>query len=98
VFGVGAYFRTDQVTIYGDTRSYLRRGASGAEFRSHFCPICGSTVYWFAEKVPEHVGVAVGAFADAAFPAPVRSVWEQSMHHWVCIDTAKQHYPTGRTG
>jgi len=35
-----------------------------------FCPVCGSTVYWTGEGFPGYVAVAIGAFADPAFPAP----------------------------
>jgi hypothetical protein len=31
----------------------------------HFCPSCGSTVYWEPARKPDMIGVAVGAFADA---------------------------------
>jgi hypothetical protein len=31
----------------------------------------------------DQIGVAVGGFADRDFPAPTRSVWEQSRHGWV---------------
>jgi hypothetical protein len=38
----------------------------------------------------------VGAFVDASFPPPVRSVWERSKHHWMTIDVASQHFDKGR--
>lgn len=34
------------------------------------------------------IGVAVGAIADPNYPAPVRSVFEQSKHRWVDINGA----------
>ena len=96
VFGVGAYFPQGQVTIHGATTSYSRATESG-NFTSHFCPACGSSVYWFAAKNAGLVGVAVGAFTDASFPPPNRSVWEQSMHAWVQVPPAEQHFPKGRS-
>jgi hypothetical protein len=40
-------------------------------------------------------GIAVGAFADASFPAPVRSVWERSRHAWTEIPV-EHHFDKGR--
>jgi len=56
--------------------------------RSYFCPDCGSTVYWKADKRPTMIGVAVGAIADPSYPAPVASVFERSKHRWVEINGA----------
>lgn len=39
--------------------------------------------------------VAVGAFADPAFPAPVRSVWERSRHAWMAVPV-EHHFDKGR--
>ena len=49
----------------------------------YFCLHCGATVYWKASRKPEMVGVAVGAFADPAFPAPSRAVYVEHRHRWL---------------
>ena len=95
-FGVGAYYAQADVAIEGATSEYSRATTSGASFVSHFCRTCGSTVFWYANLRPGFIGVAVGAFGDSQFPAPVRSVWEQSMHEWVQIGSAQQHFPQAR--
>lgn len=84
-FGVGAFYPVEAVTISGAPKGYVRAAASGGEVRFYFCPDCGSTVYWKAGNLPAMIGVAVGAIADPDFPAPVRSVFEQSKHAWVEI-------------
>ena len=43
----------------------------------HFCPTCGSTVYWEGEGFPGYVAVAIGNFADPNFPGPTIAVWER---------------------
>jgi hypothetical protein len=91
VFGVGAYYAEDKVSIRGATKEYSRPTDSGSSFVTHFCPECGSTVFWRAGKNPGFVGIAVGAFTDPAFPAPIRSVWEQSMHGWVQPPPGQRH-------
>src|SRR5262249_4950903 len=62
VLGVGAYYPESSVAVTGDTRQYERGTDSGNRFTTHFCPSCGSTVYWFASRMPGSVGIAVGAF------------------------------------
>lgn len=84
-FGVGAFYPVEAVTISGAPKGYVRAAASGGEIRFYFCSDCGSTVYWKADNLPAMIGVAVGAIADPDFPAPVRSVFEQSKHAWVEI-------------
>ncbi len=87
-FGLGAFYPTEAVTISGTSNEYVRTAASGGTVRSYFCPQCGSTVYWKADNLPAMIGVAVGAIADPNFPAPIRSVFEQSKHIWVEISGA----------
>ena len=50
---------------------------------SHFCPVCGSTVYYFRASDPARTGVRVGAFADQTFPPPIGSGLEEYRHPWV---------------
>jgi hypothetical protein len=90
-FGVGAFYPTDAVTISGSPKEYVRTAASGGKVRSYFCSDCGSTVYWKADNLPAMIGVAVGVIADPNFPAPVKSVFEQSKHTWMGISGA-QHF------
>jgi hypothetical protein len=86
VFGAQARFPRAQVTaIEGRATPYVRRGDSGEPITFHFCPQCGSTVYWVLGAAPELIAVAVGAFADPAFPPPLHSVYERRRHAWVGV-------------
>jgi hypothetical protein len=49
---------------------------------SHFCPVCGSTVYYFRKSDPARTGVRVGAFGDPTFPPPMGSGFEEYAHPW----------------
>lgn len=91
-FGVGAFYPADAVAIAGTPKEFTRVAASGGKVQSYFCPDCGSTVYWKAERLPSMIGVAVGAVADPKFPPPVRSIFEQSKHDWIQIDSAADHF------
>ena len=91
-FGVGAFYPVDAVAISGTSKQFTRDAASGGKVHTYFCPNCGSTIYWKADNLPSLIGVAVGALADPKYPAPVRSVFEQSKHNWVQIDGAVEHF------
>jgi hypothetical protein len=83
VFGVSAYFREAQITPGGTSKIFVRDGQDGRKLQIHFCPECGTSVYWTLDIRPGFVGVAAGAFADPDFPAPAHSLWEQSRHAWL---------------
>src|ERR1043166_4960913 len=80
-----ARFRREQVTVAGGSTAWTRKAASGNVLTFHFCPRCGSTVYWEGEGFPKYVAVAIGSFADPDFPAPTIAVWEESRHRWVSL-------------
>jgi hypothetical protein len=61
-------------------------GDSGGAATFHFCPTCGSTVYWQLASAPDLVAVAVGNFADPCFPKPRHSVYEERKHSWANIE------------
>jgi hypothetical protein len=56
---------------------------SSATSTSRFCPTCGSTVLWEPARKPDATAVALGAFADPAFPGPAKEVHVNRRHHWV---------------
>ncbi|MGA8824520.1 MAG: GFA family protein, partial [Pseudolabrys sp.] len=41
-----ARFRREQVTFAGKATTWTRTAESGHALTFHFCPMCGSTVYW----------------------------------------------------
>jgi hypothetical protein len=61
----------------------LRTDSDADLVTSHFCPECGSTVYYFRKSDPARTGVKVGAFADNKFPPPMGSGFEEYAHPWV---------------
>ena len=82
VFAALARFRAP-FRVFGTTTEYVRVGDQGARFIFRFCPVCGTTVFHAEEGDAETVSVAVGAFADPAFPAPRVSVYDSRRHPWV---------------
>jgi hypothetical protein len=78
-----ARYAREQVTVAGRSTAWTRTAESGNVLTFHFCPVCGSTVYWEGQGFPGMIAVAVGAFADPTFPPPVIAVWEETRHLWV---------------
>lgn len=85
-FGVVVFFPKEQVRTDGPSKVYMRRTDSGRKVEFHFCPECGTSVFWYAEFRPDHVGIAFGAFADTSMPWPTASVWETTRHPWMTFD------------
>ena len=84
-FAVQTRFPVECVTITGDYKQWTRYGDEGGEGIMHFCPTCGSTVFYRVTADPSTIAVAVGAFADPAFPPPEYTVYENRKHAWVEI-------------
>ena len=47
-----ARFRRENVTFAGQLTTWKRTAESGNAMTFHFCPACGSTVYWGGEGLP----------------------------------------------
>jgi len=92
----GAFYPKSEVRIEGDHKIYARKADSGYESRFHFCPNCGGNVFWEGDRNSAIYGITVGSFADPNFPPPTYSLWEESMHDWLGLRVATEHFPRGR--
>ncbi|RDJ00722.1 GFA family protein [Dyella solisilvae] len=90
-FGVQARFREESVVIRGAATAYVRSGDSGGRATFHFCPVCGTTVYYQLEEAKGLVGVPVGAFTRQDLPPPSISVFEECMQAWVRLPDDIEH-------
>lgn len=104
VFQVSAHFKNNQIVgIDGESSVYngLESDGVGTAIGNfgvsyHFCPTCGSTVYWTLERWPDLYGIAVGNFVDPGFPPPTRDVWTELRHDWIPPipgAVAYEHFP-----
>jgi hypothetical protein len=92
VFAVQTRFPREQVTIEGKSTVWkfpagaaqpvTFRNCASAGVTFHFCPVCGSTVYYTVNGDDSRIGVKVGTFADPTFPPPVISGFEAYRHSW----------------
>lgn len=90
-FGAQARFPSVAVEVSGPSTAYRRIADSGNAITFHFCPHCGSTVYYAPEAEPGVIAVPLGAFADPDFPRPRVSVYESRRHGWVGLPDDIEH-------
>ena len=93
--GSGAIFEKTQVTLEGEQKVFERDAAEGRKLRFHFCPHCGTSLYWDGDLRPDWCVVAVGAFADPTFPSPSASIFEESKPAWVQLPDGIKHFQRG---
>jgi hypothetical protein len=91
-FGVTVYFQPAQMTARCGAETTFRRPGAASTF--HFCPRCGSSLWWAPDDASEDwIGVAGGCFADPALPSPARMVFTASKHPYVCPPEGVLTYP-----
>ena len=89
-FAVQARWPKTLVQIEGKSRAFVNVADSGNSATFHFCPDCGSDVYYeidgkFDDKFNDLVAIPLGAFDDPYSFTPAFSVWEARKHEWVEI-------------
>jgi hypothetical protein len=84
-FGMQAGFKADQVQVVGRFSDFTRTSdeADRKAHAFHFCPDCGSQVFYTEPTEPDMIVVSVGSFADPTFPPPTESGYESRRHPWV---------------
>ncbi len=91
-FGVSVYFASPDVTVTGETRPYAFTTESGRAFTTHFCPTCGTSVFWRVAVFPDLIGVAGGTFDPPTFWfVPVTEVFTRSRAPFVHLDVPQSH-------
>ena len=85
-FAVQARWPAEQVQIEGSSKTFVKAGDSGNPATFHFCPECGSDVYYVIDgKFDGLIAIPLGAFDDPYFGKPEYSVYEGRKHEWVDI-------------
>ena len=84
-FGMQAAFRPDQVQVVGRYNDFSRisEEADQKEHAFHFCPDCGSQVFYTEPTEPDLIVISVGSFADPSFPPPTESGYDFRRHEWL---------------
>ena len=89
-FAVQARWPKNDVRIEGASKTFVIVADSGNRATFHFCPECGSDVYYeidgkFDDKFNDLLAVPLGVFDDPYFATPDFSVWESRKHDWLEI-------------
>jgi hypothetical protein len=91
-FGTGGYFLKTQMTVSGTSNTWGRVAPTGRALKNHFCPGCGTTLYWTLEMRPDFIGVSFGTF-DTRLPEPIRVIWTEEQHDWINFSEDLPHFP-----
>jgi hypothetical protein len=70
IYGIAAFFSRDRIDVTGVHSDFVRVSDSGHDVTFHFCPRCGSTVFWEPARKPDLIAVAVGCFSESSFQRP----------------------------
>jgi hypothetical protein len=91
-FGMQAGFKADQIQVNGRFGDFARISdeADKKEHVFHFCPDCGSQVFYTEPTEPDLIVVSVGSFADPSFPPPTESGYDSRRHRWVELPDSMQ--------
>jgi len=89
-----AGFKAGQVQVAGRFHDYARVSdeADSKEHVFHFCPDCGSQVFYTEPTEPDLIVVSVGSFADPSFPPPTESGYDSRRHPWVRLPDSVSRY------
>ncbi len=82
-FGVSHYYAASLILArHGSPKIFTRTGSMGTVYHFHFCPDCGSTVYWTVEGSDEF-GVSGGCFAASDMRKPDSVVYVSTAYRWI---------------
>jgi hypothetical protein len=91
-FGWQAYFLEAQV---GEPAGEARpRSVPVSEPQTrHFCPHCGTTVWWTSGTAPGLVGVAGGTFESGVLAEPIATYGDNNRCAWLDLPAGWVRYP-----
>lgn len=92
-----ALFRTPDVTVTGETRSFARPSNSGATFTRTFCPTCGTPLLGRSSRAEAVTMLPVGMLGGgAAWYRPNQLIFARSHRDWDVVDAALPRWQTYR--
>ncbi|MFN9678591.1 MAG: GFA family protein [Betaproteobacteria bacterium] len=86
-FGISSYFKKmDVLSQEGKTNVYaFHHTAQGNDQERHFCPNCGTTLFWYNSGLPQDIGIAAGCFVGELPGEPQLSVTHAKRYQWVSL-------------
>lgn len=89
-FGIAVFYDRQRTSVSGISHVFERGSDSGSSIAHNFCPVCGTTVFWYPARKPTLVAVAGGCFAGEDFPQPTQQVYEHHGKAWLILQTKEQ--------
>lgn len=97
-FSEPVFFTTERVKFSGGPfATYEHRSdESGRWLRMQFCPRCGTTLSWTAQRRPGIHGINGGTFDDPDWVQVVRKhIWTRSARRWIVIPADVECFEKG---
>ena len=91
-----ALFRSGDVTVTGETRSFTRPSHSGASFTSRFCPVCGTPLGGRSSRAGSVTILPIGLLGGVGWYRPNQLIFARSHHDWDLVDAALPRWQTYR--
>ncbi|EPE97210.1 glutathione-dependent formaldehyde-activating protein [Rhizobium grahamii CCGE 502] len=79
------FFDTELTEKIGSSTTYKKAKDSGKSLEFHFCPTCGSAVFWKPYFRPGLTAVALGCFDSTLGLKPSQTVYDEYRHAWVAV-------------
>ena len=83
---VAVVYGDQEAEISGTTKEYTTPGGSGMPVHYHFCPDCGSRVYFAAEVLDGFIGFSLGTFDDSLAFEPESEIFTNYKMKWIRDD------------
>ena len=97
-FSEPVIFKMEQIEFSGGPRSTYEHHSDESQrwLRMDFCPRCGTTVSWTAERRPGTRGINGGTFDDPNWVQIVRKhIWTRSAQRWIVIPADVECFEKG---
>jgi len=80
------------LSIQGSPKTYTKKGDSGSEVVSRFCPNCGSTILSEPAAMPGASILRAGTLDDTAWLKPTMEIYCDSAQSWVQLGGGMQRF------
>ena len=89
---INVCFRTEAITIDGETRDYRSVADSGNVMHRRFCPKCGTPLFSEAEARPHLIFVRAGTLDRSDVVKPAATIWTTQAPPWACMNEALPNF------
>lgn len=88
-----AMFRTEDISLDGETRAWSYVAASGNTLTMHNCANCSTPVYGQSSARPQFRTFRLGFLDESHGLAPTVAIWTDERPAWARLDPAMESWP-----